>query len=81
MDVQTALTEATKYAASAVTAGGNNKDLKELMEMMKQITASVIYQAEILADLPVKTHSGGGVGRKNTEMKKAQPGLHVCAHC
>ena len=81
MDVQTALTEATEYAASAVPAGGNKKDLKELRAMMKQITDSVTAQAEILTDLSVKTHSGGGSVRKNTEMKKARPGLHMCAHC
>ena len=81
MDVQTALTEATEYAASAVTAGGNNKDPKDLREMMKQLADSVTVQAATFTYLSVKTHSGGGGGRKNTEMKKAWPGLHVCAHC
>ena len=58
VDGQTFFTKTTEYVASAVTAGGNNKDLKELIAMMKQLTASVTVQAAILADLSVKTHSG-----------------------
>ena len=80
MDGQTFLAEATKYMASEVTEGGNNKELKELRLMMKQLTASVTAQVGTLAALSIKTHSGGG-GEKNTEMKKAQPGLHMCTHC
>ena len=80
MNGQTVLTKATKYAAIAVTAGGNNKDRKELRDMMKKITALFTSQAETLAALSVKTHSGGG-GGKNTEMNKTQPVFHVCAHC
>ena len=81
VDGQTILTKATQYAASAVTAGGNNKELKELRETMKQRMDSVTTKAATLAALYVKTHSGGGGGGKNTKMKKARPGLHVCAHC
>ena len=81
VDGQTFLTKATEYTASAVTVGGNNKDLKELITMMNQLTASVTAQAETLAELSVKTHSGSDGGRKNIKMKKARPGLHVCAHC
>ena len=83
VDRQTVLTEATNYTASAVTSGGNNKDLKDLRAMIKQLTESVIAQAETLAVLSVKTHSGssGSGDGKNTEMKKLLPGLHVCAHC
>ena len=54
MDGQTVLTKATKYAASTVTVVGNNKDLKELSVVMKQLTATVT--------LSVKTHSGGDGG-------------------
>ena len=64
-----------------MTAGGNNKDLKELRAIMKQLTASVTFQAETLAALSIKTHSGGGSGGKNTETKKTRPCLHVWAHC
>ena len=60
VDGQTFLTKATEYAASAVTVGGNNKDLKELITMMKQLTDSVTAQAATLEALSVKTHSGGG---------------------
>ena len=60
VDGQTVLIKATEYAASAVTAGGNNKDLKEMITMMKQLTASVTDQAATLEALSVKTHSGGG---------------------
>ena len=81
MDGHTALTKATKNAESAVTAGGNNKGLKDVRMMMKQLTASVTAQAATLASLSVKTHSGDSGGRENTEMKKAHPGLHVRAHC
>ena len=84
VDGQTILTEATDYAAIAVTAEGNKKDLKGLRAMMKQLTDSVAVQAATLVALYVKIHSGGsgggGGGRKNTKMKKAQPGLHVCVH-
>ena len=48
--------------------------------MMNKLTDSVTSQAAALAALSVKTHSGNGSGGKNTEMKKVQPGLHVCAH-
>ena len=81
VDGQTVLAKATEYAASAVTAGGNNKDLKELREMMKQLTASFTAQAATLASLSVKTHSDDSGGRENTEMKKAHPGLYVRSHC
>ena len=80
VDGQTVLTKATEYAESAVTVEGNNKDLKDLRTMMKQLTASVTAQEATLAALSVKTHSDGGGGGKNTKMKKARPGLHVCAH-
>ena len=66
MNGQTVLTKATKYVASEVTAGGNNKYLKELRAIMKQLKALVTAQAEILADQSVKTHSGGGSGGKKT---------------
>ena len=62
VDGQTVLTEATEYAASAVTAGGNNKDLKELRAMTKQLMASVTAHVVTLAGLSVKTHSGDGSG-------------------
>ena len=78
---QIVLTKATKYAARPVIEGGKNKDLKDLSVMMKQLTASVNAQAETLVALSVKKNSGGGSGKKNTEMKKEPPGLHVCAHC
>ena len=81
VDVQTVLTKATEYAARTVTAGGNNKYLKEMRAIMKQLTDSVTAQAATLVALSVKTHSGGSSGRKNTKMKKARPGLHLCAHC
>ena len=55
MDGQTVLAEATEYAAITVTAGGNNKDLKDLREMTKQLMASVTAQAATLAALSVKT--------------------------
>ena len=48
---------------------------------MKQLTASVTSQAATLEALSVKTHSDGSGGEKNTEMKKVQPGLHMCTHC
>ena len=79
VDDQTVLTESTNYAASAVTTGGSNKDLKNLRSTMKQLTASFTSQATTLAALSVRTNSGGG--GQNTENKKAQSGLHVCAHC
>ena len=81
VDEQTVLTKANEYAVISVTAGGNNKDLKELRLMMKQLTASVTAQAATLTALSVMTHSCGGSGRENTKMKKSRPGLHVCAHC
>ena len=40
VDVHTVLTEATNFEASAVTTEGTNKELKELREIMKQLTAS-----------------------------------------
>ena len=45
VDGQTILTEAINYAASTVTAGGNNKYLKDLRLIMKQLTASVTARA------------------------------------
>ena len=81
VDGQTFLTKATKYAASAVIAGGNNKNVKELKAMMKQLTDSITSQAPTFAALSVKTHSGGGGNEKNTEMKKVWTGLHMCKHC
>ena len=80
MDGQTFITKATEYVASAVTAGGNNKDLKEPITMMNQLTASVTSQAATLAKISVKTHSGVSSSGKNTKIKKVRPGLHVCAH-
>ena len=77
VDGQTVLTEATEYAASAVTAGGNNKDLKELRAMTKELTASITSQAETLASLSVKTHSGGGENNRNEEI--AARLARVCA--
>ena len=79
VDGQTVLTDAIKYVASTVTVGLKNKDL--LITMMKQLTASFTNQAATLAALSIQTHSGGDSGRKNTEMNKARPDLHVCAHC
>ena len=81
MNGQNVLTEDTEYVASAVTAGGNNKGLKDVRMMIKQLTASVTAQGGILESLSVKTHSGGRGGGTNTEIKKAQPGLHVFARC
>ena len=81
VDGQTFPTKATEYTASAVTVGGNNKDLKEPITMMKQLTASFTAQAATLTALSFKTRSGSDGGRENTKMKKARPGLHVCAHC
>ena len=49
--------------------------------VLKQLTASVTAQEATLAALSVTTHSDGGGGGKNTKMKKARPGLHVCAYC
>ena len=37
---QTVLSKATNFAASSVTTGGDNKDLKELHAAMKQLTCS-----------------------------------------
>ena len=56
MDIQTVLTEATNYAASEVTTGGANKDIKELRAMMKHIAASVTTQSATLAALSFKTN-------------------------
>ena len=60
MDGQTVLTKASYYASSAVTNGGSNKDLKDLMVMMKQLKASITAKAEIFPSLSTKTNSGGG---------------------
>ena len=54
---QNIITNATEYVSSTVTAGGNNKDLKKMREIMKRLTDSVSAQAEKLKALSVKTHS------------------------
>ena len=70
VDVQTILSEATVFAASTVTMGGANKDLKKLQAMMNKLTDSVTAQAAILAPLSTKTNSGGGgVGKTPTRRK------------
>ena len=82
VDDQTVLTEVTDYAASSVTTGGANKDLKELRATMNQLTASITAQDATLASLSIKTNSGGdGRSGQNSDKKKSRPGLHVCAHC
>ena len=85
VDGQTVITEATYFAAIAVATGGANKELKERRVMMKQFTAAFTSQAEPLEALSTNTNSGsggsGGSGGKDTDKKKARPGLHVCAHC
>ena len=78
MDGQTVLTKATDFAASAVLTG-SNKDLTEIRTMINHLEASLISQAETLADLSTKTNSGSDVS-KNTNKKKARPNFHVCAY-
>ena len=50
MDGQTVLTNTTKYVASAM-ATGTNKELSEIKEMMNQLAASIIAEAETVASL------------------------------
>ena len=64
VDGQTVLIKATDYAASAVTTGGYNKDLKELRETTKQLMASVTAQAATLAALSVIKTAAAAVGKK-----------------
>ena len=64
VDSQTDFTEATDFTASAVEIGGSNKEIKEIMSMMKQLTASVTAQAATLKYLSTKTNSGSGGGSR-----------------
>ena len=79
MDDQTVLTDTTDYAASAVSMG-DNKELTEIREMMKQLVAEVNSQAAIVATLSTKINGGSAGAGRNIDNKKARPGLHVCKH-
>ena len=72
VDGQTVLTESTDYAASVVTTGGANKNLKEMRAIMKQLTDSVTAQAATLAALYFRTNSGGGDGKTPKRIKCGQ---------
>ena len=77
VDGQTVLSKETYFAASAAETGGANKELQEIWEMMKKLTASVTTQDATFVSLSTKTNSGGGSGQ-NTNKNKSKPGLHVC---
>ena len=80
MDGQTTLTDTKYYTASAVDTD-NNRELKKIREMMKQLATSVTAQTAIVATLSTKMNGGSRGTRKTTYKKKARPGLHTCAHC
>ena len=80
VDFQTVLTDTTDYAESAV-ATGTNKEINEIKEMVKQVSASVIAQAETVETLSTKMNGCSSITIKTSYKNKAMPGLHVCTHC
>ena len=80
MDGQTVFTDTTNYAASAV-ATGTNKEINNIKEIMKQLSAYATTQAETVSNLSTKMNGVSINSRKTAYKKKARTGLHVCPYC
>ena len=80
VDGQTFLTNTTYYTAIAVSIWAN-KELTEIWEMMKQISAFLIAQAATVATFSTNINGGESGAGRNTNKKKAGTGFYVFVHC